>query len=421
MFNDVKELISYIESLRRNEKKENLDYMHKLCSLFANPERKKKFIHIGGTNGKGSTVTYVCEILLRAGYHVGTYISPYIVCFNERITFDGKYISDQNILKYANLIIEKFPLLESLNMRHPSFFEFVTLLAFLYFAAQKDLDFAIIEVGIGGLLDCTNVINPLVSAITNVSYDHMNILGNTLAEIWTNKLGIVKENTPFVTLKDEENLAQIRNTCHIKNAALTLVDPKMVYNVTIDFKKTQFSYQDYVNITLKMLGAYQIENALIAINIIEIIKKEFPISIESIYQGFLNSKWPGRLEVINEKPLIILDGAHNIDAIKRLSEFIEMVKNNQYVRLIFAVSSNKEKEEMIAIIEPFVDEIIFTHFSYKRSDEAQNLYHLSHHQKKQVIDDLDEIINLSYQEKNIINIFCGSLFFVSELRAKLLK
>ncbi len=421
MFTIVSELIAYIESLKRNEKKEDLNYMLKLSEVFGNPHLGKNFIHIGGTNGKGSTVTYVKEILLAAGYNVGTYISPYVVCFNERITYNNDYICDEDILKYGNFIIAKFPLLDNLGMRYPSFFEFVTLMAFLYFTDLPKLDFAVIEVGIGGLLDCTNIIRPLISAITNVSYDHMNILGNTLTEIWANKLGIVKENTPFVTIKDDEHLWQIEKICRDKKAPLTLVDKKEAYDIIVDFTKTQFSYFDYSNIILKMLGTYQVENALIALNIITILAKKYNISKDNIYKGFLNAKWPGRLEIVNHNPLMMLDGAHNIDAIKRLSEFIAIVKKEKYVRLIFAVSSNKEKEIMISIIEPFVDEIIFTHFSYKRSDEAEALFALSHHKNKRIINDIDEIIALCKKEQNIINIFCGSLFFVSELRSKFIK
>ncbi|MDD4212748.1 MAG: bifunctional folylpolyglutamate synthase/dihydrofolate synthase [Bacilli bacterium] len=421
MFTEVKELITFIESQRRNEKKETLDYMFSLCELLGNPQNKSRFIHIGGTNGKGSTVTYVKSMLLAHGYHVGTYISPYIVCFNERITYDDVYISDDDVVKYGNAILAKYPKLDELGLRHPSFFEFVTLLAFLYFADQKDLDVVVIEVGIGGRLDCTNVIAPLVSAVTNVTFDHMNILGNTLEEIWDNKLGIVKAGIPFVTLRDEDHLNQILSTTRSLQAPLTLVDKREVTDVHLDFTSTKFSYHEYQHVILNLLGFHQIENAIMAIEIIRKLKPQLPITDEEVLKGLYQAQWPGRLEVVSHTPLIILDGAHNIDAIRRLCEFITTVKKDHRLRLIFAVSANKAKEQMIPQLEPHADEMIFTHFMYKRSDESMHLFELSHHPNKKVMDNIDDIITYCQNDPITINIFCGSLFFVSELRKKFIK
>lgn len=421
MFTQVKELITFIENQRRHEKKETLDYMFSLCHLFGDPHLKSKFIHIGGTNGKGSTVTYVKSMLLEAGYHVGTYISPYIVCFNERITYDDAYISDDDVLRYGNAIIDRYGELDNLSMRHPSFFEFVTLLAFLYFADQKNLDVVVFEVGIGGLLDCTNVVSPLISTVTNVTFDHMNILGDTLEEIWSNKLGIVKEGTPFVTIRDVDHLGQITSACNAHHAPLTLVDKHEIRNPHISFYETIFSYHQYENLRLTLLGFHQIENAILSINIIEQLSSTFKVSYEAIAHGLENAKWPGRLEVVSRNPIIILDGAHNIDAIHRLCEFIASIKGTDRIRIVFAVSANKAKEQMIPQLEPLADEMIFTHFMYKRSDESMHLFELSKHPNKQVMDDIDEILAYVHRDPTTVNIFCGSLFFVSELRPKLLK
>lgn len=421
MFTSAKDLISYIEGLKRPEKKETLQYMNELVAFFGNPHKKLKFIHIGGTNGKGSTVTYVKSILLAAGYHVGTYISPYVVCFNERITFDDCYISDDSIVAIGNEIISRFGQMEANGLRHPSFFEFVTLLALLYFSSLETIDFVVFEVGIGGKLDCTNIIFPLVSAVTNVTYDHMNILGNTLDEIWDNKLGIVKENTPFVTINDLEFVPKIKAVCQSKNAPLTLIDKKEVRQISIGLEGTQFDYKQLKKISLNLLGAHQIENAMMAIEIIWILSKDYDINEEHIKKGLKQAFWPGRLEKVNADPLILIDGAHNIDGIKRLTEFIHTTKNNRYVRIIFAVSANKEKEKMIPLLEAEADEMIFTHFEYKRSDESGHLYDLSTHPNKKIIDDLEEIIHLTKKSFAGVTVFCGSLFFISEIRNKFLK
>lgn len=418
MFENIKDLQFFIENQKRSEKKASLDYFLKLCEFYGNPQSKTPFIHIGGTNGKGSTVTYLKAILLAAGYHVGTYISPYVVCFNERITYDNNYISDDDLLKYGNYVISRFPELEAINLRTPSFFEMMTLIAFLYFADKKDIDVAIIEVGIGGKLDCTNVINPLISGVTNVSYDHMDLLGNTLGEIWDNKLGIVKENTPFVTIKSEY-LNKAKDVCQEFNAPLTIVDKSLICNLVVNDTKVTFDYKHYVNLQLNLLGFHQAENAIFAIEVIKQLPN-FKVSDEHIYQGLKKAFWPGRLEVVSHRPLIIIDGAHNIDGITRLKEFISAIKKDHYLRLVFAVSANKEKGKMINIIEEVADEIIFTHFMYKRSDESMNLFNLSRHQNKKIIDDVNEIIKLSLSTPDVITIFCGSLFFISEIRNQLL-
>ncbi|HHU55806.1 MAG TPA: bifunctional folylpolyglutamate synthase/dihydrofolate synthase [Acholeplasmataceae bacterium] len=415
MYNNVCDLISFIESLKRNENKENLDYMYSLCDFFGNPQNKVKLIHIGGTNGKGSTVSFLKHILIAAGYNVGTFISPYVVCFNERITYNNNYISDEDLLKYGNIIISKFAEIKK-SMRLPSFFEFMTLLSFLYFAELENLDYAIIEVGIGGKLDSTNVINPLISAVTNVSYDHVNMLGPTLDEIWDNKLGIVKPNTIFVVLKNEEFLDKIKLVCNEKNAPLIIIDQENIKNPVINKDETIFDYLNFSNLSLKLLGYHQIENAILALEIARNIP-QLTISDTHIYQGLKNATWPGRIEKVSENPLVFIDGAHNIDGITRLADFLKTIKDRP-IRIVFAVSSNKDKEQMIKIIEKIADEIIFTSFSYYRKENSTHLFNMSLHQNKKQLDDLDEIIKIVYENKNIMTVFCGSLFLISEIRNK---
>lgn len=416
MFSSVPKMLEYIENLKRGERKTNLSFMEGLCAIFDNPQQSLRFIHIGGTNGKGSTVAFVQSILRKAKFRVGTFISPYVVCFNERITYDGAYISDADILHYGNLIIDHFPQIEKQLKRFPSFFEFLTILAFLYFADIPNLDFVVLEVGIGGTLDCTNVVMPLVSAVTNVSYDHMNILGDTLDEIWDNKLGIAKQNVPFITHENEVFFDKITQTCASVGAPLLWVYKKDIKNVIITPYSTTFDYQQYHNLTLQLLGEHQTENAAIAIKIIHTLRKHYSISDDAIIAGLEDAHWPGRLELVSKTPLMFIDGAHNVGGITRLKEFIIATKTNVPIRLVFAVSANKEKDKMIALLDPVVDEIIFTHFAYKRSDEAIHLFELSHHPNKKIIDDLDTIINLCYQDNYTVTFFCGSLYFISEIR-----
>ena len=410
-FNDLR---TFIELQKRSEKKQNLSYMYSLCDFFGNPQKEFKSIHVGGTNGKGSTVTFIKSILLSEGYNVGTYISPYVVCFNERITLNDEYISNEDFIYYGNLVVGSFGELEKKGLRTPSFFEIMTLIAFLYFRDKK-VDFAVIEVGIGGTLDATNVIDPIASVVASVSYDHMDILGSTLPEIWSNKLGIAKPFRPFITFNNPEFNDQIKEHCKQVNAKLIRPNKNDIQIASFEKGLTTFQYLNYEDLKIRLMGKHQVENAVLAISVIQEISKSYQISLKAIYQGLYKAFWPGRLEILSDDPLIIIDGAHNIDGITRLNEFINTI-NDKKIRLIFAVSSNKEKDKMIELIEQSVDEIIFTHFMYKRSDESINLFNLSKHKNKSIDDDLNHIIELVRSDKEKITIFCGSLFFISEVR-----
>ena len=419
MFTNINECISFIETSHRKSTK-TLEHMFKLCEVYGNPQNGLKYIHVAGTNGKGSTVSYLREILLDAKLNVGTFTSPYIQCFNERITYNNQFIPDELIIKYTNEIISKYDYLEENNIELPSFFSIVTLICFMYFRDIKP-DVVILEVGIGGLLDSTNVITPILSIISNVSYDHMSLLGDSLKEIAYNKLGIVKNNIPLVTISNHEINDLIIETCKSNNSELVLVDKNNINNITINIGSSMFDYKEFNNIKLKMTGMHQTENASLVIESCMLLRKYFNIANDNIYNGLLNTFWPGRLEVIREEPYIILDGAHNIDGITRLHDFIKTIKKDfDNVILVLAISSNKETEKMINEIEQDVDKIIFTSFSYKRSEDYNLLYDYSLHPNKEKTDDIDLLVNrsLNNKDKKTIWIFSGSLYFVSELRRK---
>ena len=258
ILNNIQECISFIESQHRIGTK-SLLHMQQLCQIFNHPEKSFKSIHVAGTNGKGSVVAYLKNVLLNSGLNVGTFTSPYIECFNERITLNGKFIPDEDVINLTNLILQKYPILEENNIDKPSFFELVTLICFLYFEKTKP-DIAIIEVGIGGLLDSTNLITPLLSIISNVDYDHMNILGNTIEEIALNKLGIVKEEIPLITIFDERINDLINQTCLNKHTICYYVKPNDIKLIQLDLNNTIFDYQEYkhvtLNIKLKMLQLF---------------------------------------------------------------------------------------------------------------------------------------------------------------------
>lgn len=419
-FVDAKSFIEWVQSQKRFSKKTNLDNMKYFCKLLCNPESSFKAIHVTGTNGKGSTVAMLTSVLMAKGYNVGTFTSPYIECFNERIAFNTKPIDDDDLLKMANRVIEIYPILEENNFPKPTFFEFITLCAFCYFKSLNNLDYAVIEVGMGGRLDSTNVITPIVSIITNVALDHMQILGNTKEAILKEKLGIVKDNIPVVCGLKEENLKMIAtNVANIHNSQIVFPKYNELKNVKCDLSKTCFTYQgqDY---QLSLLGFHQVENALLVIETFNLLKDDLKLSIQDLHNGLKNTKWVGRLEKINDDPVIYIDGGHNIDGISRITEFVKSL-NIPNVRAVISISHDKELLPMIKMVDKTFDEIIFTSYTYARSAKAEDLYNLSSSKNKKCIENLDVAVKYVLTNKKPITIFLGSLYLASEIRNKLKK
>lgn len=419
-FVDAKSFIEWVQSQKRFSKKTNLDNMKYFCKLLCNPESSFKVIHVTGTNGKGSTVAMLTSVLMAKGYNVGTFTSPYIECFNERIAFNTKPIDDDDLLKMANRVIEIYPILEENNFPKPTFFEFITLCAFCYFKSLNNLDYAVIEVGMGGRLDSTNVITPIVSIITNVALDHMQILGNTKEAILIEKLGIVKDNIPVVCGLKEENLKMIAtNVANIHNSQIVFPKYSEVKNVKCDLSKTCFTYQgqDY---KLSLLGFHQVENALLVIETFNLLKDDLKLSIQDLHNGLKNTKWVGRLEKINDDPVIYIDGGHNIDGISRITEFVKSL-NIPNVRAVISISHDKELLPMIKMVDETFDEIIFTSYTYARSAKAEDLYNLSSSKNKKCIENLDVAVKYVLTNKKPITVFLGSLYLASEIRNKLKK
>jgi len=417
MFNNVTDLITWIEAQKRHSPKVSMEKMRKLSAIYGNPHEGIKYIHVGGTNGKGSTVSFIKGILRAAGFNVGSYISPYVISFNERISYNDEFIADSDLLEIGNYLLAKYPMIEQQEIELPTFFEFVTLIAYVYFSRIKNLDFVTLEVGLGGRLDATNIVTPLVSVITNVHFDHMNVLGNTLEEIAFNKLGIVKPHIPLITIKNDQLINQFFQATKDKHADLILVDKQKIKNITITLEHTTFDYGDFTNLKVRLLGYYQTENASLALEVAKLLREKYGIAItnKNIYEGLWNTFWPGRLQVVSHHPTILIDGAHNLDGMMRLTEFLKAIKGEYYLKVIFAVSADKAKAKMIPLLDQVADEIIFTRYSYKRSDEADHLLDYSNHPNKRVEENLNKIIEEVRQEQDKLIVFCGSLYFVADL------
>lgn len=422
-FTNALEFITWVEKQKRMSEKKSLDKMYYYCSLFDNPENKFPSIHITGTNGKGSTVAGIRAILNEAGLNVATFTSPYVTYFNERIEYNGEYISDSDLLFFANLIIDKYPTIENDGYELPSFFEFITLLAFLYFASLKDLDIAIIEVGMGGRLDATNVIKSKIAIITNVSLEHTAILGDTLEKIAYEKLGIVKNNVPLICgVKDETLKTFIATECKKRGSFVYFTSSMEVEIKMMDIYKSNFNVKGVLDdVTCNLVGFHQIENALITIKTILVLNdimgknEHFPITNEIIKKGLSHITWPGRLELLKEEPLILTDGAHNIDGITRVCSFIKSL-NYPYKRAIVSISKDKDLHDMIKILDDTFDEIIFTKYYYFRSASEDVIYNLSKCKNKMIIKDVKETLDYCLTHPTSFTIYLGSLYLVSDIK-----
>lgn len=331
MFNTYDEALNWIHSRLRFGIKPGLKRMEWMLEKLGYPEKKLKALHVGGTNGKGSTVAFLRSVLVEAGYEVGTFTSPYIEQFNERISLNGIPISDKEITQLVNIIKPLSDELEQTELGSPTEFEVITAMAIYYFANMNQVDIAIFEVGLGGRFDSTNVIEPLAAVITNVGKDHTQILGNTLSEIAYEKAGIIKRNIPvFTAVKPEEAIAVIRKEALEKESELYLLGKD--YQI-IEYRSKnlleEFTYTSPLKtmekLELSLLGRHQTENAAGAVSVLLWLNNNGHLNISetTIRSGLRKAGWPGRMELLSIDPPILIDGAHNPEGMRAFAETID--------------------------------------------------------------------------------------------------
>ncbi|MCH5255943.1 MAG: bifunctional folylpolyglutamate synthase/dihydrofolate synthase [Lachnospiraceae bacterium] len=421
---NYKEATEYVESLQGYGCVPGLESIRQLCSYLGNPQDSLKFVHIAGTNGKGSVLAYVSTILTDAGYKVGRYISPTITDYRERFQIDGRMISKQGFCKYLEPVKEAAERMVLDGKPHPTPFEIETAIAFLYFL-DKRCDIVIIETGMGGALDATNIIKtPICVAFTSISMDHMAYLGSSLEEIAANKAGIIKENIPVVSVLQKPEAAKvIENEAGAKNCNLIIADPDKAVNIKYGLTKQTFSYGRYKKIEISIPGKYQIHNAVTAVEIIDVLKeKGFQVSDEALRTGFAKTKWPGRFEIIGKKPLFIADGAHNEDAALKLAQSISFYFTNKRIIYIMGVLRDKDYNSVISTTYQYAEQIITV--TPPASPRALSGYELAnvvreYHNSVTVADSMLEAVELAYlltgKDKDTVIIAFGSLSFIGEL------
>lgn len=356
-----------------------------------------KLIHVAGTNGKGSTVSFLKHALISQGYSVGTFISPYVTTFYERITYNNNNISKFDFSQYYNKFMS--------YGFSTSYFETIFFISLLYFC-DKQPDYIIFEVGIGGRDDVTNILDYKLNILTNVTYDHMDILGHTLEEICNNKLGIVKKDNILISSISEDLRPLVEKRCSDTNSKVYYVKPKDIF---ID-EYTHFSFEEE-KFSLSLLGEFQAYNCSCAIKALKILNV---YDYNVVYTALKDTFWPGRFEKLSDKPLLYIDGAHNIDAIIKLKDNIKKVLNNEKIIIFFAALKTKEVEHML--LELIEYKVILVKFEDLKAEDLEK-----YKSKYEILSNIEKAIKYthlaSFDTKFVV---CGSLHFISQFREKYL-
>ncbi|VJO33554.1 dihydrofolate synthetase [Streptococcus pneumoniae] len=422
----------WIANYRTDQPHFGLERMVELLALRGNPHLKLKVLHIGGTNGKGSTIAFLKKMLEKLGLRVGVFSSPYLIHYTDQISINGESISE---VRLEALMADYQSLLEGeavANLQGTTEFEIITALAYDYFASEQ-VDVAIMEVGMGGLLDSTNVCQPILTGITTIGLDHVALLGDTLEAIAEQKAGIIKQGMPLVTGRIAlEALAVIDRIAEGKDA------PRLAYGTDYQVRHQEsvvtgevFDYTSAVRqgrFQTSLLGLYQIENAGMAIALLDTFCQEDGRELASndfLGQALEETSWPGRLEIVSRDPLMILDGAHNPHAIKALLVTLQERFADYHKEILFTCIKTKALEDMLDLLGAMPDtELTLTHFADSRATDenvlkeaakSRNLSYQDWH------DFLEQNLTDKKEEKQTVRIVTGSLYFLSQVRAYLME
>ncbi len=385
-----------------------------------NPQDNIKGIHVGGTNGKGSTVAYLRSALVENNYDVGTFTSPYIETFNERISLNGQPITNDEIVE---LVSRVKPVSETLELEtelgNATEFEIITTMMFLYFGEIHPVDFVIIEAGLGIKNDSTNVFNPIISILTSIGLDHTDILGNSYLDIAKDKGDIIKPNTPIIySVKNEDALKYIRDYAVEQNATPIELDREIVV-VSQDDEFT-YRYKDYEleTIILNMLGDHQKENAALAITALIELNEAGIIELDfnKMIDGIENVNWVGRIEQVKDQPLMIIDGAHNNESVEALIDTIKYYYGRDQIDILFSAIKGKPISDMLDKLEEIASKFYVTDFNFPKALSKEEIIENKNIENVELVDDYTKFIE-NYNGHGLV--ITGSLYFISEVKARL--
>lgn len=424
---NYQEALNYIHSTYKFGSKLGLENITCLLELMGNPHKALKVIHVAGTNGKGSTSSYIHSVLMTQGYKVGLYTSPYLEEFTERMRINGKNIPKDVLAEITEFTKGKIEEMLARGMQHPTEFEVVTAIGFEYFKREK-VDFLVLEVGLGGRGDSTNVVeHPLVSVITPIDFDHIDYLGDTLEKIAYEKAGIIKENSYVVSYPQQaEAMKVIEEVCTARKVKLRKA-PMDTIEILEQTDKGQFFHANYgdqklENLCISMLGEHQIQNAVMALAALFTLEKEHQIKIskDALYEGLKKNIWPGRLEIMKHNPIVMIDGAHNVHGIKALTKVLKGLFKGKNIILGIGILRDKDADPMLDEIIPLASKVVLTKPDNPRAMAVEKLrgkvekYGKPVWKKENISEAVETALSLANEEDVVI--FAGSLYMIGEVR-----
>ncbi|SFD58258.1 dihydrofolate synthase / folylpolyglutamate synthase [Lentibacillus persicus] len=421
MFEHFSQIELFFHERKQFGVKPGLDRIHKLLNLLGNPQQKVNAIHVAGTNGKGSTISYLKRSLMKSGYQVGVFNSPSIEGLTGHFMLNDKQIPENDFMQYINNTLPSIKKLDS-ESNHPTEFEIMTAIAFLFFADKADI--ALIEAGMGGKEDTTNCFDPILSIVTNVEWDHTNFLGRTIESIASHKSGVIKKERPAVIGEmSDKAMNIIIGEAHVKNAPLYVSGKDFDYKIltsTVQRQTFNFRFPEgpRMHLTLKAAGDHQIKNASLAVMALSILIDEgFNLDWVQCMEGLADVKIPGRFEQIHSNPPIILDAAHNPAGVQAFTDTITDNIPNMNRHLIFAVFKDKDYRQMLDHLQPHFTSIILTTFDHPRAAEPQDLKKCCSHSNTRIVSNWHEAVEqIELNHHNACYCITGSLHFIAIVR-----
>lgn len=420
---DYQQALDYIRSLESFGSKPGLERIRALAEKLGNPQEQLKFIHIAGTNGKGSTAAFLSSVLTCAGYRTGLFTSPFITEVQEMFRLNDRNITNTELAEYTTRVKTAIGEMLQEGMEHPTQFEALTALAFLYYY-EKRCDLVVLEAGMGGRLDATNLISKAeVSVITRIAMDHMAFLGDTLPAITLEKAGIIRDQGKVVTYPQEASaLETLKEVCKERNASLVQADTDELTDVILKKGLLAFSHSRFGRLETSIVGVHQVNNAAVALKVIEVlIQSGYSILPGHVHQGFLKASWPGRFELIRTEPDFYVDGGHNPDGICSFIDTFSRVYPGRKAIIIFGVMKDKDYETMVKELSVIADRFIAVTPDTPRALAADNLSkvmskYCQHVECSDTIKKaVDKAINMASTEDIIASL--GSLYYIGQVRA----
>ena len=422
---NYEEAMNFIQNTNKFGSVLGLDNIRELLERLGNPQDQLRVVHIAGTNGKGSTLAFLAGIFRESGYRAGRYVSPASFYYEERFRINEENISKKDLCFYMEKIKNVAEEMVKDGLSHPTMFEIETALSFLYFLDKK-VDVVLLETGMGGRLDATNVVKkPIATVIASIGMDHMQFLGDTLEKIASEKAGIIKEGCPVISYDNTKEVNEvIKNKAKQMHAKVTFVNSAGIRVLQESLNGESFSYRSsdgrwYEKIEIPLLGRHQINNEALALETLNVIKNYYCISDFQTEDGMRKTIWRGRIEILEREPMVICDGAHNPDGAKSLLSFLQNNFTNQRLIYIMGVLSDKDYEQMVQILAPAADKIYTVAPDNPRALSSRELcnciskYHQNVEERQRLAECLSEVRQKA--EKDDVIIICGTLSFQNEL------